>query len=63
MHSQDKDAARYRQVRRMLIEERLSKFCRTYQWPSGSDKVVSQAEFDAAIDMAIEQDRKILEVA
>lgn len=51
-HTADK---RYEQIRKMLLEETLSKFFRQYQWPSGSDKRVGLAEFDAAIDSAIEQ--------
>ena len=63
MHPQDADAARYRQVRKMLLEERLSYFCRKYPWPSGSDRIVSDAEFDTAMDAAIEQDRQRKEAA
>jgi hypothetical protein len=58
MHPQDKDAARYRQLRKMLLQERLARFFASHPWPTGSDKRVSDADFDAAIDAAIEAERE-----
>ena len=46
------DAVRYRKVRSMLRAETLSTFFAAHRWPSGTDKSVSNDEFDSAIDAA-----------
>ena len=48
-----RDAARYAQVRKMMLTETMSLFFSKHQWPSGSDKRVSEADFDEAIDYAL----------